>query len=73
VSSWLAPHQQRYLVQDTTVTLQYTKERVMGRVKDLLMDILRMYNQGWTVSEIANITGVPVAEVERLLTAQGVI
>jgi DNA-binding IclR family transcriptional regulator len=45
----------------------------MGRVKDLLMDILRMYNQGWTVSEIANLTGVPAAEIELLLTTQGVV
>jgi hypothetical protein len=37
------------------------------------MDILTMYNQGWTVSEIANLTGVPAAEIELLLTTQGVV
>ena len=37
------------------------------------MDILRMYNQGWTVSEIASYTGAPAVEVERLLIAQGVV
>ena len=37
------------------------------------MDILRMYNQGWTVSEIANLTGVPATEIDRLLTTHGVL
>lgn len=37
------------------------------------MDILRMYDQGWTVSEIASYTGVPVAEVERLLSVHEVV
>jgi len=37
------------------------------------MDILRMYNQGWTVSEIANLTGVSVTEVERLLSVHEVV
>jgi hypothetical protein len=37
------------------------------------MDILRMYNQGWTVSEIADYTGVPVVEVELLLGVHEVV
>jgi DNA-binding transcriptional regulator LsrR (DeoR family) len=49
------------------------KERVMGKVKDLLMDILRMYNQGWTVSEISDYTGVSAVEVERLLSVHEVV
>jgi DNA-binding transcriptional regulator LsrR (DeoR family) len=37
------------------------------------MDILKMYNQGWTVSEISDYTGVSAVEVERLLITQGVV
>jgi DNA-directed RNA polymerase specialized sigma24 family protein len=56
-----------YLVLGIMVLLLYTKESLMGRVKDLLMNILDMYNQGWTISEIADFTGVAADEVESLL------
>jgi DNA-binding transcriptional regulator LsrR (DeoR family) len=37
------------------------------------MDILTMYNQGWTVSEISDYTGVPAVEVERLVSEHGLV
>jgi hypothetical protein len=43
----------------------------MGAVKSQVLSVIEMYNQGWSVSDIASWAGLSVPEVEYVVETYG--